>query len=284
MRFLATLLILSLTACLEKAPPEKPSLFGSRAPVHPRFKDELKYLATTGILSANDLQGLESSISNSAQAFSVPQPVVWCLLFQESRFDRLKNILETQGARGLGQFTPNALAEINKDTGFFHSKTPQILASLKQAMPITFEYKLAKRSAPNKAKIPDRSYFQERSGVNASTAYLMNRYSQLKRHLDRAGVQYNTDVLWIYAIAAYNKGARTIHMLLRFQLRHGGREWVSRIMTDPELTFRILQDELFLSRSFKYIWQGSKRQKLYARELSLHMKSFQECAIREGGV
>lgn len=73
-------------------------------------------------------------------------------------------------------------------------------------------------------------------------------------------------------------------MLLRFQLRHGGREWVSRIMTDPELTFRILQDELFLSRSFKYIWQGSKRQKLYARELSLHMKSFQECAIREGGV
>src|SRR5687768_9434495 len=104
-----SLLLLGCMACQQKV--QKNSIFAKKPPQNLAFKKELKYLRDTKKLDLKEKQLIETTLLQAQEKLGVPQALLWCILFQESRFDSFKNALNSFTAKGLGQFTPPALVE-----------------------------------------------------------------------------------------------------------------------------------------------------------------------------
>jgi hypothetical protein len=285
--FLTGLGILFTLSCRPRVQ-DNNSLFVHEVPQNREFKDEVKYLEKTARLTPEDRAKLEEDIEKAQQKIGVPKGLLWCLLFQESRFDPLKNAGQESGARGMGQFTQAALDEINEDTDNYDEKTAFVLNSVTKPrrLPLTFELRPNPQSqslaqslyaTPEQAKT---SYFNPRTAIFASAAYLNNRYNQIKSALDQKDMIYDPQILWMYAAAAYNKGARTVFTLLSHQRIFGGESSVSELLMSPKLSYALLTHEDMLEFSLRELWTGQTRRR-YIKELSLNMKLVLSCVLPE---
>jgi len=289
---------LTLSLCLAIAVPSlscdpgassgQQQLFTHPAPQSQPMKQELQYLVTMGLLSENDRKLIEENLAQVETDIGVPKSLLWCVLFQESRFDAFKNAFSTSLAKGMGQFTPSALAEINLDTDHYDYRTSRSLASIltPRALPLDFKLKAwprIKKAGYRSRRLPEQiqtSYFNSRTAVYASGAYLNNRYQQLKRALDRQGVTYSPEVLWLYAAAAYNKGSRTVFVLLTHLYMKRGERGLSALLQDPVQSMALLSHEDLLNDSLKDFWRKRRRVK-YLDELSRNMEVISSCVSPE---
>src|SRR4051812_11053137 len=89
------------------------ALFTQQPPQSEVFKTELQYLGVTQKLSQAEKAHIETQLTKAEKSLGVPKALLWCVLFQESRFDRFKNAFSKVPAKGLGQFTRSALSEVN---------------------------------------------------------------------------------------------------------------------------------------------------------------------------
>lgn len=287
-----SLTLLSLTACEDTSKnlsaPVPGVLFTASPPNSLSFQEELQFLKKTGQLKTKERVTIENEIDKASSSFGIPKAVLWCLLFQESRFDSYKNAMERGTARGIGQFLETALREINTDTDHFFPDTSKLLSRAIDPleMPINFSFNPG-RSARNIERrnirvIPEQkknSYFHITTSINASAAYLNNRYRELEKTLVREGIPYHPDVLWIYAIAAYNKGTRSVNQLLSQQRRRFGEDHLLFLLNNPKSTFDLMTDDRALRKALRGRWT-SKKVTVYAEEMKRNVASIKGCATK----
>ena len=281
---------LLVQSCSSEPPPSKKSapLFKNEVPQNLGFKQELTYLESTGRLSGAAKHEIESAIENAEKKLGVPKTLLWCLLFQESRFDEFMGADQDKGARGLGQFTRHALSEINEETNHYDSRTEAVFEQdLKPlSLPITFDLirpadfdftaRIQRKAPPQ----PKNSYFNASTAVLGSAAYLNNRYSQLKHSLEKNTLHYDPQVLWLYAAAAYNKGARSVFVVLSQQRMYGGEPAVAELLQSTKLSYALLTHKDLLDYSLSEVFSPEKREK-YIIELTRNMESILSCALPE---
>lgn len=287
-RFVLIFLGLFIFGCESSPPPPPRALFAEEVPQSASFKSELVYLETTERLTKKEIQTIEDYLKKVEDSFGVPKALLWCVLFQESRFDSFKNAYSTVPAKGLGQFTPSALEEINSDTNQYDSRTRQILNEQVKPgrLPLNFKLKPPARdlaSHRKKQKFPTQpstSYYRTSTAVFASAAYLNNRYQQLKRALDRQKIPYDPQVLWLYAAAAYNKGSRSIFLLLTNEYMSRGESAIQELLKSPKATYLLLTHPERLDYSLRGVWNKKTRTK-YIIELLRNMEVISSCALTE---
>lgn len=258
------------------------------APQSPEFRQELQYLENKGRLPAQERLRIEDHLTQAETDIGVPKALLWCILFQESRMDAYKNALDKVAAKGMGQFTPNALAEINEDTNHYDSRTRGVLelAIAPGHLPLDFKLKSwprVSRAGFRYKQLPEQapsSYFNARTAVFASGAFLNNRYQQIKRALDRQAVVYDPEVLWLYAAAAYNKGSRTVLVLLTDYYLSKGEKALSALLTDGAQSVALLTHEKLLHAALKDMWRKRRRDN-YLEEMSRNMQAISSCVNPE---
>jgi hypothetical protein len=255
-----------------------PRLFAEEIPQSPEFQKDLEFLQRTKRLKIDDRTKIESDIADLEAKLGVPHQLMWCLLFQESRFDPLKNSEADHGARGLGQFTPTALEEINRDTNHFDLRVGPLIQTVldPDGLPLSFLLE----ETPKLNSVPRTSYYRSSTAVYATGVYLNNRYQQIKKALDKKKIAYDPQILWLFAAAAYNKGARTILVLLTQQLSYGGDAGLGELLTHPKLSYSLLTREDLLEYSLRELWNPKIREK-YVAELAQNMEQVINCAVPE---
>lgn len=268
------------------------TLMAREAPQSAFFQQELDYLEKHKILLKSERTFLEKQMNVAEETFGTPKSLLWCILFQESRFDLLLNANEPDAtARGIGQFTPNALVEINSDTDQYDERTSAIFEKLLKPkhLPLNFELGFespVRRKMGRWWRVPKRdrtSYFHESTAVLASASYLNNRYWQIRHALDTQNISYDPDLMWIYAAAAYNKGARTIFYILTQQFLLRGQRGVEQLLHDSKLTYVLLTDGETLDQSLRDLWPKKQRDR-YIEELVRNMKSITSCTLPESAL
>ena len=275
-----------LTAWSSDPAHKQDSLFAESAPQSKSLKQELAFLQSTHRLTSEERLRIENELMKAETALGVPKALIWCILFQESRFNPYLNATNHVMAKGLGQFTPNALIEINKDTDLFDPRTSLAINSRlsPKSLPIDFKLKKIPRIRKPGTKIktfPDQpitSYYHYSAAAFASAAYLNNRYQQLKSALDHQGLAYDSKVLWLFAAAAYNKGARSVFALLTREYMLHGESAVTKVLTNPKAAYLILTQRKKLDPPFGEIWNRETR-KRYIDELLVNMDVISRCSI-----
>jgi hypothetical protein len=292
-KLILPIVVIAMTqvSCIRKPSNSAVDLFKEGAPQSHNFKSELQYLEFTGRINKSQLQHIEDQLTKVEQKLGVPKALLWCVLFQESRFDPFKNALSKLPAKGLGQFTPSALEEVNTDTDLFDPRTSDILnAQLHpKSLPINFKLRMP-ASSQEKVKEsgrkelfpeqPKTSYFRTTTAIFASASYLNNRYQQLKKALDRQGIKYNSQVLWLYAAAAYNKGSRSIFLVLTNEYLTRGESALKELLNSPKASYDLLTHPEKLDYPLREIWKQKTRTR-YVSELLRNMEVISSCAISE---
>ena len=256
-------------------------------------------------IQPQDLKHLLSTMSQLQRELEVPKALLFCILFQESRLDPLKNYNIKLPAKGLGQFTPGALQEINRTPSFYDSRTGAILRDLLAPYHLPLNFSLLKIPAlnarahalaaaysrpsvnrsPSSLKhyiplpAPIVSYYHAPTAIYASGIYLNNRYRQIKHALDLQRIKYNPEVLWLYAAVAYNKGSRSMFILLTRYYMSYGQQAVEELLNDPIKTRTLFDNESNLDETLKEVW-NSKVRPGYVHELHQNMRSLSSCALR----
>jgi hypothetical protein len=267
------------------------TLFASTPPANKAFKAELRYLSNTKRLTEQERAVIESEVREVEATLGVPRALLWCVLFQESRFDAFKNATSPLPAKGLGQFTPSALAELNSDTDHYDPRTSLALQTIlaPRTLPIDFHLKVKKRTkgkraaasvAPPFPEQPPNSYFRTATAVFASGAYLNNRYQQLKNTLDHQNVSYDPEVLWLYAAAAYNKGSRSVFLLLSNEYMSRGAEALAALLKNSKDAYKLLTHAERLDISLRGVWKKEQRGR-YVEELLRNMAIISSCSLSE---
>jgi hypothetical protein len=265
-------------------PRVKPTLFADEVPQSQDFKNELRYLEFTERLTKKEIQFIEGQLKKAEEQLGVPKALLWCVLFQESRFDSFKNALTRLPAKGIGQFTRSALEEINYDTNQYDVRTRAFLKAQLQPKALPIDFSLTPPKTSNRKKIfpvqPITSYYRTATAIFASAAYMNNRYQQLKKALDRQGISYDPQVLWLYAAAAYNKGSRSIFLLLTNEYLSKGEGALIELLNNSKATYNLLTHPERLDYSLREIWKKKTRIK-YIGELLRNMEVISSCALTE---
>lgn len=287
---LGTLIIVTISGCRDRTRDEDDKIFGHAAPQNYSFKKEIEYLETTGQLTKNDQKLMNDYVHQAYFTIGVPKSLLWCVLFQESRLDPLKNMNRTKGARGLGQFTRHALKEINKDTNLYDIRTEDVMRSQlgEDIFPISFKLGFRpsedlmdrRNRSPANITLPTSSYFHTKTAVFASAAYLNNRYNQIVKALEKQNIEYDPEVIWLYAAAAYNKGMKSVFNLLSDQRYYGGDQGLSELMRDAKLSYTLLTHAHLLDHSLRDIFPTEIREK-YVKELTKNIELVVSCVTPE---
>jgi len=140
-----------------------------------------------------------------------------------------------------------------------------------------------RKKGSNKHSMPEQfhnSYFRTSTAIFASAAYLNNRYQQIKTTLDHQGISYDPQVLWLYAAAAYNKGSRTVLLLLTHEYMSKGEAALKALLGSSKETYKLLTHSERLDFPLRGIWTTKTRSK-YIEELLRNMASISSCALVE---
>jgi hypothetical protein len=289
-RFAVILLAIAYGGCQSSIGEEtKPATFQftPEPPQNEPFRFEVQYLIKNELVQPKELHEIESQIIKLEQALGVPRALLWCILFQESRFDSFKNALSPLTAKGLGQFTPGALEEVNYDTDLYDDRSGEVIISelSPKKLPINFDLKLPKKkrkhTSEKNIKFPEQkitSYYRTKTAILASAVYLNNRYAQLRKTLNRQGISYDPLVLWLYAAAAYNKGFRSILLLLTHEYMKTGEKGLTQLLHDAKASYNLLTHSKRLDSSFARVWKKETRDK-YVEELVRNMQVITSCSL-----
>lgn len=236
----------------------------------PRFTEELIQLRKKRLSQTNEIQIQRTVLAASSQ-LEMPPALLWCLLFQESRLNHLDGIGETTGALGLGQFSHFSFQEINMDLTKFGTANLNLFVK-------TFGKDIRPISA-NEHNTADRSsYYFIPTAVVSTAAYLNNRQLHLKTILDKQQIRYQTDILWLYAAMAYNKGTRSVLSLWTQIRKKRGPSGLEAALTDPEHFFSYSSNPTLLSKSLKRIWTPEDAHR-YSAELAVHTANLASCSL-----
>lgn len=248
-----------------------PSLYTHDYPANESFKLELESLRKTGKLKANDELLIHRSILATSDYLKIPAGLLWCLLFQESRLNHLEGIHGDGAAHGLGQFSYYSFFEINNHLDRYKTDNLDL-----------FIHILGRDVRPIAAKKQDltspSSYYFIPTAVTSSAAYLNNRYHHLERILKEQNIDYNNELLWIYAAMAYNKGTRSVLSLFNSARKAGGNVHVEHLLTDKNILFASLSNQTFFTKALRRIWPGNEAAS-YAKELRIHTQNLKACSI-----
>ncbi len=298
--FSALLVVLSLAGCAQedrertdedyqRLLQSHPSLFKAPVPLGTAFNKEVSFLKKTGQISKGQFNKISTAIDKSTVRFDVPPAILWCLLYQESRFDVFRNATEPNLARGIGQFLQRALDELNEDPDLFAKGTKDRLNEVIKPEPFPIAFSIYPESALRSiqlgktTKIPmqsKNSYYRIETGIAASAAYLNNRYRQLASALRKNKIGYHPDLLWLYAVAAYNKGNRAVFAVLNGERTVKGIDGLEDLLTNPTNTYSLLTDTKLLDYRLRPIWGIDKRRR-YAKEMSKNFEMIYSCTFGE---
>jgi hypothetical protein len=251
------------------------SIFATDYPALPTFEDERRALRRSGKLRPENEQLIQESITNVSTHLNMPPAILWCLLFQESRFDHLIGLREERSAYGLGQFSKFSFYEFNHQLDRFGAKNVAMVLDTmgKDIRPIS----------PNRQDIYHySSYYFIPTAVVASATYLNSRYFQLQRILETRGYRPNTDLLWIYAAMAYNKGTRSVLAFWNQVQHESGTAGVKRAVSDPQIFVDLTENSQLIRHSLARIW-NEEQVPGYSQELLLHTRQIRECATEKWG-
>jgi hypothetical protein len=250
---------------------EYPQLFTQDYPEHPEVREELNHLRKKEKLSWENESIIQKAVDTASTKLHMPQAILWCLLFQESRLDHLANIDGGRAASGIGQFSYFSFYEINHHLDRYTTANIDLMVSAlgRDVRPI----EPRRRDLQNAS-----SYYSIPTGVLSSAAYLNNRYLHLASILQKQRIAYNPRLLWVYAAMAYNKGSRSVLSLWNDARKRGGDELVQTLTTDPKAFFHTVFDKKSSTRFLSRIWNPDDA-RAYATELRTHMKSVRDCGI-----
>jgi hypothetical protein len=247
------------------------SLFTPKYPSNLKFREELELLRSTKRLSPENEALINGLVKSSSLELTMPPAILWCLLFQESRFDHLTGLREDRGAKGLGQFAYFSFHEVNHNLDRYTQDNLNMFISVLgwDMRPI----------APLRDRVnAPSSYYYIPTAVTSSAAFLNNRYHQLRRVLDRKKITYSPDILWLYSAMAYNKGTRSVLSFWNKSLARGGRREVERLLLEPGKLFDSLNHKDRFTQSLGHIWPKATAER-YAEELTRHLSQIKACSI-----
>ncbi|MCB0404419.1 MAG: hypothetical protein KDD51_06505 [Bdellovibrionales bacterium] len=253
------------------APQTQPKFFSPSFPVSEIFQSELTLLRTTNRLDADTEGRILHATVQTAKVLQIPAGLLWCLLFQESRLDHRLGIEGNIPSYGLGQFTHFGFQEINYQLNRYSSASRNHLIRLlgKDVRPIS-----ADSDHPDSLS----SYFSIPTAVVTTGLYLKNRYLHLAALLDRRGIRYDPNLLWLYAVMAYNKGTRGILNFWNAEEKKHGTDHLRRLVTNPETLRDLAKNRTLFTAGFARIWNRS-RARSYSEELSIHLSNIAACAL-----
>lgn len=252
------------------APPD-PNFFARRYPASEEFQQQLEYLRTKGKLSTETEKQLQQAIEDTSDVMEIPPALLWCLFFQESRLNHLLGLDGAQTSHGLGQFTHSGFFEINNELTRINPKNLDHLMHVlgKDVRPI--EPRADRPGDPS-------SYYFIPTAVVSSAIYLKNRYLQLGRVLRSQRVTFDPQLLWLYAIMAYNKGTRSVLSVWNELEQRGGKGLVEAHVQDKHVFFTSLHDRQLFEGAFTRIWETDRAGR-YTSELIVHMRNISACSI-----
>ena len=247
------------------------SIFTQSSPANENLKEDLLRLRQTERLRPENEILLNRSLLASSEALQIPPAILWCLLFQESRLNHLEGIEGDKGARGLGQFSYFSFYEINHHLDRFTDGNLKLIETL-----------LGKDVRPVEARQMDlvhpSSYYFIPTAVATSASYLNNRYLHLKGILEKRGLPFDRDLLWLYSAMAYNKGTRTVLNFWESTRKAYGPRRLEKLLTDRDTLFHTLENTHLMNDSLKRIWPTLQAGQ-YGTELKIHMSNMKSCTI-----
>lgn len=249
------------------------TLFNQQFPTNPVVQEEMQNLRRSGRLTEKNEKLIRTTVDASATPLEMPPSVLWCLLFQESRLNHLDGIESNAGALGLGQFSRYSFHEINNQLGKFDSRNIAMLTTTlgQDVRPIH----------PIKNDVySNSSYFYIPTAVVASASYLNNRHAHLRKLLAKRGLRYHPELLWLYAVMAYNKGTKSVLVFWNTVQQRYGEEGLKAVLLDPASFLKLSRQEKLLTISLQRIWNKPKA-KSYAKELAIHVDKINHCALKE---
>jgi len=250
---------------------KKTSLFASNYPANGTFQRELVQLKNRKDLKESDELEIQKYLLASADYLEIPPALAWCLLFQESRLNHLEGIELDKPSSGLGQFSRFSFFEINSQLDRFSPNALNLIY-------LSFGRDIRPIAAKSKDTVSSSSYFSIPTAVTSSTIYLHNRYFQLSKILEKRAIDYNPDILWLFAAMAYNKGSRSVIALWNLVLKKQGQESFYKLLHDYDYFNATVNDPLLLTKSISKIWED-KKSKPYAAELGAHIKNISACSV-----
>ena len=250
---------------------KKQTLFAVNYPANGPFQKELTDLKTQNILKKTHEIEIQRSILAATEYLDIPPSLMWCLLFQESRLNHLEGIDTEKASSGLGQFSRFSFFEINHQLERYSPDVSNLIF-------LTFGRDIRPIAAKRGDLVSLSSYYSIPTAVTASAIYLHNRYFQLSQLLDKKGISYNSDILWLFAMMAYNKGARSVLTFWNTIYRKNGPQYFSELLNNYDFFRSNTEDTVLLTKSLKKIWEDSKA-KPYAKELRTHTKNISSCAV-----
>lgn len=246
-------------------------IFSPTYPVHTRFIEETSQMRAAHKITQENENLIQVSTFNAGEALGIPQSLLWCLMFQESRLNHLSGLKEGKLSTGLGQFSVSAFFELNHHL-------PRYLSSPKAKLSSILGFDLRPLSADVENISDINSYYFIPTAVTATALYLNNRWVQLARIADERGLPYSPEVLWAWAALSYNKGGRTVLSLWNQIELQQGTEALEKALTNKDSFLSYALNENLVRQALKSIW--SKRfQITYSTELLTHVENIRDCAL-----
>ncbi|NBT58306.1 hypothetical protein EBT16_05935, partial [bacterium] len=178
-------------------------IFSAAYPVHPRFLREISQMRSSLTLNSENENLIHVSAHNAEAHLGIPQSLLWCLMFQESRLNHLSGLASGKLSTGLGQFSNSAFFEVNHHLKLYFDSPRTVLNALMGLDIRPLQSNPEEVSAIN-------SYYFIPTGVTATALYLSNRWIQLTRVAQKRNLTYSPDILWAWSAISYNKGTRSV--------------------------------------------------------------------------
>ena len=248
-------------------------LFSSTYPVHPRFVEETSQMRAQHKISTENENLIQVSTFNAGETLGIPQSLLWCLMFQESRLNHLSGLKEGKLSTGLGQFSVSAFFELNHHLPRYISSPKTTIASI-----------LGQDIRPLSSDIENisslNSYYFIPTAVTATALYLNNRWIQLARIADERNLSYSPEILWAWAALSYNKGGRTVLAIWNQIEATKGTAALSDSLSSKESFLASALNTHLITQALKSIW--SKRLLAsYSTELITHVENIRDCALNK---
>ncbi len=273
-----TLLTLSLLLVYKQAQKdtlesEKPAfepVFSESYPVHTRFLREVSQLREKR-LTFTEENLIHNFVFTARSNLAVPSSLLWCLLFQESRLDKLSGVENGSLTTGLGQFSNSAFFEVNYHLSRY-LKSPKTMVTQILGTDV-------RPIAPDSLNLNAlHSYYHIPTAVTATALFLHNRRVQLIRAATQHQLSFSPELLWAWAALSYNKGGRTVIALWKEIEDKFGAQELSNALSTRESFVRHTQNLRLISRATQSIWKDHRSQ-TFSEEWLRHSTNLTDCSF-----
>lgn len=228
-------------------------------------------MRATESLSMENENLIQVFAHNAGKALEIPQSLLWCLMFQESRLDHLSGLNAGKLSTGLGQFSNSAIFELNHQLDNYLHSPSRTLAEM-----LGFDIRPITSNSQHTSSL--NSYYYIPTAVTATALYLNNRKIQLARILDKRGIAYDVELLWGWAAISYNKGTRSVLAIWKQIESKEGIEGLRKAVSEKDVFLRMTLNSVLINKALRSIWSNELHD-TYTKELLTHVENLRDCAI-----